>query len=91
LHYKEVNGLHHAPDSITLGKEPLPRYKSNEILGGPQSRSKRCGLEKILVATGNPTPALQSIAHRYTDCAIPDTHDVRKRQIISYTSITVYN
>jgi hypothetical protein len=40
-------------------------------LGGPQSWSGRCGEEKNLTPTGNLTLAVNSVAHRYIDWAIP--------------------
>jgi hypothetical protein len=35
-----------------------PRYSLDRVLGGPQNRSGRCGEEKNLAPTGNPTPAV---------------------------------
>jgi hypothetical protein len=40
-------------------------------LGGPQSRSRCCEEEKNLTLAGNRTPAVQPIARRSTDWAIP--------------------
>jgi hypothetical protein len=45
-----------------------PRYPLDRILGGPKSRSGRCGVEE---PSGNRTPAVQSIYHHYTDWATP--------------------
>jgi hypothetical protein len=49
---------------FTPGKEP--RYPLERKLGGPQSRSGRCGAEKNLDPSGNRTPAVQRVAHRCT-------------------------
>jgi hypothetical protein len=62
----------HAPAALPRGKSY--RYPLDRRLGGPQSRSGRCGEEKILHPTGTriPTPlVVQPVASRYTDYAIP--------------------
>jgi hypothetical protein len=51
-----------------------PRYPFDRTLGGPQSRSGRRGEEKILgpyLGSNSDPSAIQSVASRYTDCAIP--------------------
>jgi hypothetical protein len=48
-------------------------YPLDRRLGGPQSRSGRCGEEKDLATAGNRTPILQPVAYRYSDWAIPRT------------------
>jgi hypothetical protein len=47
-----------------------PRYRLDRRLGGPQSRSGRCGEEKILDPAGTRTPTpwvIQPVASRYTE------------------------
>jgi hypothetical protein len=53
-----------APVAIAPGKEsPIPiGYET----GWPQSRSGRYGAENIMSPTGNQTPSVQPVAHRYT-------------------------
>jgi hypothetical protein len=46
----EVNGQRHAP--ATLPPRKCPWYTSDRRLGGPQSRSGRCGEEKNLALLG---------------------------------------
>jgi hypothetical protein len=46
------------------------RYPLDRRLGGPRSRSGHWSREKTLASTGNRTPAVQPVAHRYTDWAI---------------------
>jgi hypothetical protein len=41
----EVNGQLHATADLTWGK--MSQYPLHERLGGPQIRSKRCGVKKI--------------------------------------------
>jgi hypothetical protein len=41
------------------------------MLSGPQSRCERCGEERNLAPTRNPSPAVQPLACRYTDWATP--------------------
>jgi hypothetical protein len=53
------------------------RYPLDRRLGGPQSRSGRCGEEKILDPTGTRTPTplvVQPVVSRYTDYAIPSPY-----------------
>jgi hypothetical protein len=45
-----VSGKLHAPADLTSGKEP--RYPLDRNLGGPQSRSGRCGEEKNFGVSG---------------------------------------
>jgi hypothetical protein len=47
-----------------------PRYPLNSRLGGPQSRSRRCGEERNVAPSGNRTPVIQ--LRRYTDWAQPN-------------------
>jgi hypothetical protein len=42
-------------------REKSPRYPLETRLGGPQSRSGRCGEEKNLASAGNRTPAVQPV------------------------------
>jgi hypothetical protein len=47
----------------------IPRYSLDRSLGGPQTRSGRCGIEKNLLALAeNRNYAVHTI--RYTDCTI---------------------
>jgi hypothetical protein len=48
-----------------------PRYPLDERLGGPQSRSGRCGEENSFVPVGNWIPSVQSVTHSYPDWIIP--------------------
>jgi hypothetical protein len=69
-----VSGQLHAPAALPLWKSP--RYPFYRRLGGPLSRSRRRGEEKILDPNGTRTPDLsfaQPVASRYTDYAIPVT------------------
>jgi hypothetical protein len=43
------------------------RYTLYRRLGGPQSRSGRCGEETNLTPAGNQTPAVQPVARCHTD------------------------
>jgi hypothetical protein len=54
----EVSGQIHASAALPPGKDP--QYPLDRRLGGPQSRSGRCGVE-------NRIPAVQPVACRYTD------------------------
>jgi hypothetical protein len=63
-HELEAIGQLHTPAA-------LPQYPLDRRLGGPQSRFGRCVQEKNLVPAGIRTPALQLVARRYTDWAIP--------------------
>jgi hypothetical protein len=54
------------PGHFTPGKTRYPFYSR---LGGPQGRSGR--VRKISPATGFDPRTVQSLASRYTDCAIP--------------------
>jgi hypothetical protein len=47
------------------------RYRLDRRLGGPQSRSECCGEEKNLVPARIRTAAVQFVARRYSDWAIP--------------------
>jgi hypothetical protein len=48
-----------------------PRYPQGRMLGGSHSRSGRCGGEKNITIARNRTRAVQHVARRYTDWAIP--------------------
>jgi hypothetical protein len=49
-----------------------PPYPLNRRLGGPQSGSGRCGENSCPHRDSNSDPSVvQSVANRYTDCAIP--------------------
>jgi hypothetical protein len=50
---------------------PSPRYPLDMRLGGTQNRSGRCGEEKTLTPTENRAPAVQPLARRFVDWAIP--------------------
>jgi hypothetical protein len=54
----EVSGQLHAPTALPSPKEA--RYPLDRRFGGPQSRSRRCGEEKILYPTGTRTPTPRS-------------------------------
>jgi hypothetical protein len=45
-------------------RERVPRYSLDRRLGGSQNRSGRCGEEKHLASSRNPTPAVQPVARR---------------------------
>jgi hypothetical protein len=49
-------------------------------LGGPQSRSGRCGEENNLAPAGIRTPAVQPIARRYTDSVNTEKPRVKARK-----------
>jgi hypothetical protein len=72
---------------VSLTSRPLypwgksPRFALEKRLGGPQHWSVQHGGIKILVPTGNRTPttlAIQPVASRYTDYAIPSVTCTRK-------------
>ena len=54
------------PARFTPRKDPVPLYRR---LGGPQARSGR--VRKISPPPGFDPRSVQSVASRYTDCAIP--------------------
>jgi hypothetical protein len=60
-----VSGQVQAPAALPQGKSP--KYPLDKRLGGPLSRSGRYGVEQIIVLVRNRTPAVQSMARRYTD------------------------
>ena len=61
-----VGGQRHAPAALPPGKTRYPLYRR---LGGPQGRSGR--VRKILTPPGFDHQAVQPVASRYTDSAIP--------------------
>jgi hypothetical protein len=61
----KASGQLHVPAVLPLEEESL--YLLDGRLGGPHNRSGRCGEENILDPTGILTPAVQPVAHRYTD------------------------
>jgi hypothetical protein len=62
----EVSGQLHALAYLPPGKEPLVTL--DRRLGGPQSRSGRCGIEKYLLPLPrNRTQDVQPVARRYSD------------------------
>jgi hypothetical protein len=56
----DVSGQLHASDALPQGKEP--QYVLGMRLSEPQSRSGRCGGEKILTLAGNRTRVIQPVA-----------------------------
>jgi hypothetical protein len=70
----------HAPNAKPPEKNP--RYSLDRRLGGPQNRSGRCGEEKRLAHSGNPTPAVQPVARRDAT----DTVVIR----MAFTPINIY-
>jgi hypothetical protein len=58
-------GQLHVPAALLRGK--LPWCPLERRLGGPHSRSRRCGEEKNLASAGNRTPTVQLVARCYTD------------------------
>jgi hypothetical protein len=56
-----VSGQLHALAALPSGGK-CPRYPLDSRLGGPQSRSGRCGEEKILDPTGTRTPTPRSFS-----------------------------
>ena len=61
-----VGGQHYAPAALPSGKTRYPLYRR---LGGPQGRSGR--VRKISPPPAFDPRTVQSVASRYTDCAIP--------------------
>ena len=61
-----VGGQHHAPAALPPGKPLYPLYRR---MGGLQGRSVR--VRKILHPLGFDPRAVQPVAIRYTDWAIP--------------------
>jgi hypothetical protein len=61
----ELSGQLHAPATLSLGKEP--QYPLDRRLGGPQGRYGHYGEEKNFAPAENGTPAVQTVARRYTD------------------------
>jgi hypothetical protein len=55
------------PGRIASGETAPGTHPLNRRLGGPQSRSGRCGEEKNLALAVNQTPAIQPVSRRYTD------------------------
>jgi hypothetical protein len=49
----------------------FPQYPLYRTVGGPHSRSGRYGETKHFACAGNRTQAVQAVAYRYTDLAIP--------------------
>jgi hypothetical protein len=64
----QVRGQIHAPGTSPPGKEP--QYTLDR-LGGPQSQSGRCGVEKNFLPCRELKPSVQPVVRRYTDWAIP--------------------
>jgi hypothetical protein len=58
----------------------LPRKEPPVPIGGPQSRSG--DVEKIVAPAGNRTPAVQPIAHWYTDWAKFESLEIQLRKTI---------
>jgi hypothetical protein len=56
----EVSGQLQALAALPLG-ETASRYPLDRRMGGPQSRSGRCGDENNLSPAGNQTPAVQPV------------------------------
>jgi hypothetical protein len=65
----EVSGQIHGQVALPPG-ERAHRYPLDRMLGGPQSRSGRCGEEKNLAPAGTRIPDDQPVARLYTDWAI---------------------
>ena len=61
-----MGGQHHAPAALPTGKTQYPLYRR---LGRPQGRSGQ--VQKISPTPGFDPRAVQPVASRYTDCAIP--------------------
>jgi hypothetical protein len=61
-----VIGQLHAPAALPPGEEPLHRR-----LGGSQTGLDAVEKRKFQTLAGNHTPAVQAVAGRYTDWAIP--------------------
>jgi hypothetical protein len=56
------------------------RYPLDRKLGGPQSRYRRYREEKNLAPAGIRTPAVQPVARRYADWAIPTPNNVQSNK-----------
>jgi hypothetical protein len=67
----EVSGQLHVPAALPPGK--VPRYPLDRRLGGPQSRSGRCGEEKNLALHGNRTRIVQPVATPLYGLSHPDS------------------
>jgi hypothetical protein len=67
---------------------PPFRYPLIRVLDGPQGRSGGCGEEKILALKGDWSPAVEPIARRYTDWAIPTPTNTKVK--VEYYSMTTY-
>jgi hypothetical protein len=65
----KVSGQLQGP--AALPRRNRPRYPLDGRVGGPRSRSGRCGEEENLAPVGIRTPAVQSVTRRYTDSPIP--------------------
>jgi hypothetical protein len=52
-------------------QDERPQYPLARRLGGTQSRSGRCGIEKNILPLRESNTAVQPVARRYTDSAIP--------------------
>jgi hypothetical protein len=61
----KVTGQLHAPAALPPGKGT--RYLLGRRVGGPQSRSRICVVEKNLAPVRNRTPIVQLVAHPCTD------------------------
>jgi hypothetical protein len=68
-----VGGQRHAPAALLAGK---PRYPLRRRLGGPQGRSGQ--VRKISPPPGFDPRAVQPVASRYTDWAIPNGRKKKK-------------
>jgi hypothetical protein len=65
-----MSGQLHALTALPPGKyPPYPLYSRQN---GHRAVLDPVDYEKLLVLAGNPTPAVQAIALRYTDRPIPD-------------------
>jgi hypothetical protein len=65
-----VGGQRHAPAALPPGEIRYPLYRR---LGGPQGRSGR--VRKIPPPPEFDPRAVQPVASRYTDCAIPALYE----------------
>jgi hypothetical protein len=89
----EASGQLHAPAALPSGKEP-PVPMEQEAGWAPEPAWTLWSKEKCLSPAGNRTPAVQPVAHRYTDWAIPapwkilDSTSNRPRPLPS-TSFTI--
>jgi hypothetical protein len=71
----EVSGQLHTPAALPPGKNL--QYPLNSA-GRVSLRAE----EKNLTPTGNRTPAVQAVARRYTDSAIPDLNMLANIKIV---------